>query len=385
VAQIDLSALGGRQVAEERDRWAVRRFDLTLLVGVLGLAVYGILMVYSATRRGQAVLSVGADYFVRRQVLFAIVGVVAMVVASLIDYRLAKIWAGFVYAGFIVLLLLVRTPLGSSALGAQRWFPIFGFQFSPSLFTRLGLVLALAAYLANHQGALTLRRVIACVMLAGVSMFLVFVQPDIGTTIILATILVALLIAAGARARYLALLTLLALAAIFGAFRLGVMQDWQIQRLSGFLDQSKNTQTANYNLQQSEIAIGSGGLSGRGFLKGTQTNLAFVPEQQTDFIFTVVGEELGFVGAVALFLLYLLVLWRAYRIAVTAKDPFGTYLAVGIGAMFVIQIFVNVGMTMGIMPITGIPLPFLSYGGSALIADLAAVGILQSVYMRSRS
>jgi rod shape determining protein RodA len=385
VAQIDLSALGGQQVAEERDRWAVRRFDLTLLVGVLGLAVYGILMVYSATRRGQAVLSVGADYFVRRQVLFAIVGVVAMVVASLIDYRLAKIWAGFVYAGFIVLLLLVRTPLGSSALGAQRWFPIFGFQFSPSLFTRLGLVLALAAYLANHQGALTLRRVIACVMLAGVSMFLVFVQPDIGTTIILATILVGLLIAAGARARYLALLTLLALAAIFGAFRLGVMQDWQIQRLSGFLDQSKNTQTANYNLQQSEIAIGSGGLSGRGFLKGTQTNLAFVPEQQTDFIFTVVGEELGFVGAVALFLLYLLVLWRAYRIAVTAKDPFGTYLAVGIGAMFVIQIFVNVGMTMGIMPITGIPLPFLSYGGSALIADLAAVGILQSVYMRSRS
>jgi rod shape determining protein RodA len=279
----------------------------------------------------------------------------------------------------------VRTPLGSSALGAQRWFPVFGFQFSPSLFTRLGLILALAAYLSNRQSAFTLRRVVGCVLLAGASMVLVFLQPDIGTTIILATILVALLIAAGARARYLALLTVLAVAAIFGALRLGVMQDWQIQRLSGFLDQSKNSETANYNLQQSEIAIGSGGLSGRGFLQGTQTNLAFVPEQQTDFIFTVVGEELGFVGAVGLLLLYVLVLWRAYRIAMTAKDPFGTYLAVGVGAMFAIQIFVNVGMTMGIMPITGIPLPFLSYGGSALIADLAAIGILQSVYVRSRT
>ncbi len=385
MAQLDLSALGGRQVVGERDRWAIRRFDLMLLVGVIGLAVYGIMMVYSATHRGQAVLTVGADYFVKRQVLFALVGVAVMVVVALVDYRSAKIWAGFIYAGFIILLLLVRTPLGSSALGAQRWFPVFGFQFSPSLFTRLGLILALAAYLSNRQGALPLRRVVGCVLLAALSMVLVFLQPDIGTTIILATILVALLIAAGARARYLALLTVLAMAAIFGALRLGVMQDWQIQRLSGFLDQSKNTQTANYNLQQSEIAIGSGGLSGRGFLQGTQTNLAFVPEQQTDFIFTVVGEELGFVGAVGLLLLYLLVLWRAYRIAMTAKDPFGTYLAVGVGAMFAIQIFVNVGMTMGIMPITGIPLPFLSYGGSALIADLVAVGILQSVYVRSRT
>src|SRR5438067_4575510 len=284
MAQLDLPAAAARQAVGDRDRSIVRRFDMVLLFGTLGLALYGILMVYSATHRGQAVLALGSDYFVKRQVLFAILGVAAMGVAALIDYRYLKIWPGFIYAGFIILLLLVRTPLGSSALGAQRWFPVFGFQFSPSLFTRLALILALAAYLANHHGALSLRRVMASVLLAGLSMFLVFVQPDIGTTIILATILVALLIAAGARARYLAVLAVLAVAAIFGALRLGVMQDWQVQRLSGFLDQSKNSQTANYNLHQSEIAIGSGGLSGRGYLQGTQTNLAFVPEQQTDFI-----------------------------------------------------------------------------------------------------
>ena len=171
-------------------------------------------------------------------------------------------------------------------------------------------------------------------------------------------------------------LALVATVTIFGAFQLHIIKQYQLDRLSSFLDTSHSSATATYNLNQSEIAIGAGGLTGTGYLKGTQTNLDFVPEQHTDFIFTVVGEELGFVGAVGLLLLFAVLLWRAFRIATQAADPFGTFLATGIAAMFAIQMFVNVGMTMGIMPITGIPLPFVSYGGSALIVDFIAVGLL---------
>jgi rod shape determining protein RodA len=170
--------------------------------------------------------------------------------------------------------------------------------------------------------------------------------------------------------------------AIFGAFQLHIIKQYQLDRLSSFLDTSRSSATATYNLNQSEIAIGAGGLTGTGYLKGTQTNLDFVPEQHTDFIFTVVGEELGFVGALGLLLLFAVLLWRSFRIATQAADPFGTFLATGISAMFAIQMFVNVGMTMGIMPITGIPLPFVSYGGSALIVDFIAVGLLLNIRIR---
>jgi len=215
-------------------------------------------------------------------------------------------------------------------------------------------------------------------------MFLVFIQPDIGTTIILATIMVAQLVVAGTRVRYLVVLALTALVAIVGAFQLHIIKEYQIERLTSFLDSSgtSTSATASYNLQQSEIAIGAGGLTGTGYLRGSQTNLDFVPEQHTDFIFTVVGEELGFAGAALLMVLFAILLWRTYRIAAQARDPFGTYLAAGIAAMFAIQMFVNVGMTMGIMPITGIPLPFVSYGGSALIADFIAIGLLLNIRAR---
>jgi rod shape determining protein RodA len=210
----------------------------------------------------------------------------------------------------------------------------------------------------------------------------VFIQPDMGSTIILAAIMVALLVVSGAKARYLAILALAAAIGIFGAFQLHVVKDYQIQRLTSFLDPKADAQRAGYNKQQAEIAIGAGGFTGRGFLKGTQTNLDFVPAQHTDFIFTVVGEELGFIGAVVLLLLFAVVLWRAFRIALLAKDPFGTYLAVAIGTMIAIQVFVNIGMTIGIMPITGIPLPLISYGGSGLVADLIGIGLLINIHMR---
>jgi len=169
---------------------------------------------------------------------------------------------------------------------------------------------------------------------------------------------------------------------IFLAFQLGVIKDYQLARLSGFLDPSKDTQTTNYNRAQAEIAIGSGGIFGAGYLGGTQTNLNFVPEQHTDFIFTVVGEEFGFFGSVIVLALFAILLWRAIRISYLSKDPFGTYVAAGIASMFAIQMFVNVGMVIGIMPITGIPLPFVSYGGSSMIANFMGIGTLLNIHMR---
>ena len=368
--------------ASVREGSPLRHADPVLAFAAVGLAVYGLLMIYSATHRSLLLLGQNPDYYAKRQAIFLVLGVIAMVVTALIDYRIVKAWAPVIYVGAVGLLILVRTPIGSSALGSQRWFQFAGFQFSPSLFSRLALTLMLAAFLSDIKGELPLRDVIRAVVIAAIPMFFVFIQPDLGTTIILATILVTLLVVAGTRVRYLVLLTAAAMLAIFGAFQLNIIKQYQVNRLVGFMDQSKSPTDANYNLQQSKIAIGSGGLTGMGYLKGTQTNLDFVPEQHTDFIFTAVGEELGFAGAAALLVLFSVLLWRAYRIAFTAKDPFGTFVAAGIAAMITIQMFINIGMTIGIMPITGIPLPFISYGGSGLIADFIGIGLLESIRIR---
>jgi len=365
---------------ERSDR--LRNVDVTLLAAFVLLAAAGLMMVYSATNQSLSAFGQNPGYYLKRQAVFLAAGMVALVVAAALDYRLVKIYAPFFYLFAVAALLLVQTPLGSAAQGAQRWFQIGAFQLSPSLFARLALIAMLAAYLSEAKGDLSLRHVLTATTIAAIPMVLVFIQPDIGTTIILAGIMVAPLVVSGAKARHLILLALVAFVAIFGAFQLGIVKDYQIQRLPSFLDPHDDAQAAGYNKQQAEIAIGAGGLTVRGYLHGTQTNLDYVPAQHTDFIFTVVGEEFGFVGAVALLALFGVLLWRAFRIALFAKDPFGTFLAVGVAAMFAVQIFVNVGMTIGIMPITGIPLPFISYGGSALIADCIGVGLLVNVHAR---
>ncbi len=381
MAQLDASAFPGR-TRSLAERLPLRHVDLSLVFASVLLAVYGVMMVYSATHRSQAVRSLDPTYFVKRQAIFLVIGLIAMTVAMLFDYRLLRLVAPVAYVGFVLLLLLVQTGLGTRALGAQRAFSVGGFQISPSLFMRAVLIVTLAAYLSGKQGSPRFSRVLGAVVLAAIPILLVLKQPDIGTSIVLATILLAELVIAGVRARHLVVLALIAVIGVFGVLQTHMIKDWQLRRLTVFLDPTNNTLSAAYNLHQSEIAIGSGGVDGRGYLKGSQTNLAFVPEQQTDFIFTVVGEEFGFVGAIVLLMLFLLVLWRAYRIALTSRDPFGTYIAVGVAAMFTIQIFINVGMTIGIMPITGIPLPFISYGGSALIADFIGIGLLLNVHMR---
>ena len=219
-------------------------------------------------------------------------------------------------------------------------------------------------------------------IVSAVPMLLVFIQPDIGTTIVLVAIVVGILVVAGTRPRHLLALALTSIVLVALAFQLHVIRDYQIARLTGFLDPQNSADATKYNRDQAEIAIGAGGLFGSGYLHGTQTNLDFVPEQHTDFIFTVVGEEFGFVGAAFVLMLFAILIWRAIRISYLSKDPFGTYVAAGVASMFAIQMFVNVGMVLGIMPITGIPLPFVSYGGSAMLANFIAAGLLLNVHMR---
>ncbi len=367
------------------ERRPIRHIDPALLVAMLLLIVSGLFMVYSATHQSLEAVELDPGTYLKRQSTFAALGIVIVMLMASFDYRFLRIYAGMIYGASIALLLLVRTPLGTTVKGSQRWFELFGFQLTPSELTKIALIVMLATYLAELRrtsGELSLQHVYAATAIAAIPAVLVFLQPDLGTSIVLVSILVGILVVAGARGRHLGILALTAIVLIFGALQLGLVREYQIARITGFLDPQNDPQRSGWNRQQAEIAIGSGGLTGTGYLEGSQTNLDFVPEQHTDFIFTVVGEEFGFVGAVGMLLAFAVLLWRAFRIALLSKDPFGTYVAAGIAAMFAIQIFVNVGMTIGIMPITGITLPFVSYGGSSLLTNAIAVGLLQNVHMR---
>jgi rod shape determining protein RodA len=365
------------------ERRPIRHLDPLLLVMAALLSLVGLLAVYSATHQAPLELGGDAGFFLKRQIAWLSLGVVVLLLAALFDYRFYKIYAPFLYVAVLALLVLVQTPLGTSVKGAQRWFELGGFQAAPSEYMKIALCLMLAAVLSEIRDVeLSLADVLRATAIAGVPMALVFLQPDIGTSIVIAAILVGILVVAGASARHLAVLAIGAVVLGVAAFQLGVIEDYQIQRLTGFLDPANDPQATGYNRNQAEIAIGAGGVFGRGYLDGTQTNLDFVPEQHTDFVFTVIGEEFGFAGGVFVILLFALLIWRAIRISFVAKDPFGTYVAAGIASMFAIQMFINVGMVIGIMPITGIPLPFVSYGGSAMVANFAGVGLLLNIHMR---
>jgi len=360
-----------------------RHIDVSLLAAVLSIAAIGLLMVYFATERKLIAQGISARYYVERQAIFVLIGVVAMIAVATIDYRIYRDFAPVVYAVVLFGLAAVISPLGASSKGHQAWFPLGSFQLQPSEMSKIAIVLCLAAYIGNRrEGGLDGRRLLTVIVIAGAPMALIMLQPDIGTDLVFACILAGALLVGGARPRHLAVLAVIAALGVFGIIRAGVMQQYQVDRLTAFLDQQHNAQQSTYNLQQSKIAIGSGGLTGKRLGRGTQTNLSYVPEQHTDFVFTVVGEELGFVGSSLLLLLFAFVVWRIWRAAVLAKDTTGTLICVGILALLVFQVFENVGMTMGIMPITGIPLPFVSYGGSAVLAYFVGIGLVLNVHMR---
>jgi rod shape determining protein RodA len=361
---------------------AWRHVDLLMVAATIGILAISLLMIYSSTRQRQIQAGLDPAFFLKRQALFVVVGLVALVLVTLVDYETIRNAVPALYGGALFVLLLVLTPLGTERRGTQAWFQVGPYQFEPSEVAKLVLIVTLAAYCANHRGDLDTTRLVTALALASGPLLLIYLQPDVGTAMVFVAILMGVLLVGGATGRQIGVLTLLGLTAIVGILQLGVLKDYQRDRLAAFLDPKEDVQRSAYNLNQSKIAIAAGGFGGRGLFQGTQTNLSFVPEQHTDFIFTAVGEELGFIGGFTLLCLFGLVMWRTWRTAAEAKDEFGRLLCVGVLSMLVFQVFENVGMTMGITPIAGIPLPLMSYGGSATVASLMAVGLVLNVHMR---
>lgn len=359
--------------------------DWILALSALAMALFGLVMIYTATRSGLVVQGLPGTYFLKRQGVFVMLSFVIMVLIWRSDYRRVEQIATGVYIVLLSLLVAVLSPFGSNALGAQRWFAVGPLQIQPSEFAVLAVILAVATYCNRRPDGLTLRDVSRLLVMAGVPIGLILVQPDLGTAIILSVVLLVMLAVAGVPGRILLLLILAALVIVVVAVAGGFLSSYQIHRLTSFLNQNSNNpslQTAIYNVKQAKNAIGSGGLWGSGIGHGVQTNLGYVPEQQTDFIFTAVGEQLGFIGSTLVLSALGFVGYRMIRAAMNARDILGQLLCVGVFAFFTFSVFQNAGMTMGIMPVTGIPLPFLSYGGSAALVFFTATGIVLSVEAR---
>lgn len=359
------------------DTW--QSVDAILAACVLMLGGLGLVMVYSATRGSEPPYN---QSFVVRQALFIAVGLGAMIVVTLYDYRRIRDWAWVPFIGAVVLLVAVISPLGSNIKGSQRWFSIGPFTVQPSEFTKVALVIALAAMLAGWAGQVDVGRLVRLLVISAVPMVLVLAQPDLGTALQYMAIVVVMLLVGGVRARYLMVLLAIGLVLSTVVLTSDTLASYQRDRLTSFIDPTSDSQGITYNQNQSVTAVASGGLFGQGLFDGPQTQLRFVPEQETDFIFTVVTEELGFVGGALVLGLYGMLCWRIWRIAQQARDLFGTLLATGVLIIFVFQIFANVGMATGIMPVTGIPLPLVSYGGSSVLTMSVAAGLALSVGVR---
>lgn len=365
----------------------VRRLDWVLFAALGGLLAYGLWAVDGITR-----LDVPGepDYFVVRQAIFTVMGLLGMAVVVFVDPEYYRRYWKLVYALTLFLLLTVMA-VGADVRGSTRWIDVGFFRFQPSEFGKLLMALVLAAVLTGRARRIGEWRTTASVVgIAAVPTFLVFIQPDIGTSLVYVAIVAAALFFAGTRWRDLgvlaALAVLVSMTVLWFAPSLGVeiLEPYQRDRITAFLDPTENPQGAAYNINQSITAVGSGGSTGRGIAGATQTNLDYLPEHHTDFVFASLGEQRGFVGVSALLLLYLLLLWRGIRVIATARDAFCATVAGAIVFGLLFQIFVNVGMTIGIAPITGIPLPFVSVGGSAMVTNLLAVGVLQAIATRRR-
>jgi rod shape determining protein RodA len=376
-----------RRVEVTGVRELARRFDWLLFGAVAALVGYGLYLVAGITRDD---IADDPDYFVVRQGVYAALGAAGMVGLALLDPEVYRRYWRFLYGTTVVVLLLVL-PLGTEIRGSQRWITIGSFQFQPSELAKLVVILSVGAFLAaraRHIGES--RVVLGAVGLAAVPAALVFVQPDIGTALVYCMALAAMLFVGGVRWLHLAALgtvvATLAASIVWALPSVGVqvLEDYQMKRLTAFIDREADLQESGYNVEQSILAVGAGGLRGRGVEGATQTNFDFLPEHATDFAFASLAEQRGFIGAAILLLLYLLVVWRGLRVLTYASDAYSAIIAGGIVLALLFQVFVNVGMTMGIAPVTGIPLPFVSVGGSSLITNLLAVGVLQAIHARRR-
>jgi rod shape determining protein RodA len=365
----------------------IARLDWWMLLGVAAIVGYGLWAISGITHHD---VPGDAGYFVNRQFVFVAIGVVGLVVAILIDPDVYRRYQKHLY--LITLLIFIVVFLeGEVSRGSRRWIDLGFFRFQPSEFGKLLVVLALAGFLADRFKRIgESRTVVAAVALGLPPILFVFIQPDIGSALVYVAALFALLFVAGVRWPHLAVIGAIAAIGVTSVLWLlpasgvDVLKPYQKDRLTGFLHPAQDPRGSTYNVAQSITAVGSGGFEGRGVKGATQTNLQFLPEHATDFAFASLAEQRGFLGAGFLLMLYLFVVWRGLKVIAVARDPFSAIAAGGIVFAFLFQVFVNVGMTIGIAPVTGIPLPMISVGGSSMVANLCAIGVLQAIYARGR-
>jgi rod shape determining protein RodA len=384
----------GRAAARARRREAadvasfVRRLDWILIGSVGALVGYGLWAIAGITRHD---IASDEGYYLTRQAIFVVIGSAGLLAAVLVDPEFYRTRWRTIFGGTAFVIAIVLLAGAGSIRGSKRWLDLGFFRFQPSEFGKVLFILALAGFLAERSRRLNEVRTTATALgLASIPIFLVFLQPDVGTALVYCAAVAAVLFVAGTPWSHLGLLGASAIGVavlVLGALPaagLPVLKDYQQKRLTSFLNPDNDPGGATYNITQSKNAIGAGQLRGRGVDNATQTTLNFLPEHHTDFVFASLAEERGFVGAGLLLMLYLLVVWRGFRIVALARDAFSAIVAGGLVFALLFQVFVNVGMTMGIAPITGIPLPFVSVGGSSMIANLIAIGILLSISVRSR-
>ena len=365
----------------------VRQLDLVLLGAVALLLIIGSLLVSASTRDWYDSQGLDPHFYLKRHLLNIVIGIFLAAMTAAVDYRLLRAYTPVLWGLAVIGLTAVLIPgVGETINGARAWIALpGGFSVQPAEFAKLAIIVGMAMVLAEKRDGEKDPRNIDVLQALGVAslpVLLIFVQPDVGTILIVCCSVVAIIAVSGAPARWIAGLLMIAVLGGVGAVQFNILQDYQLKRLQSFINPQADPQESGYQLQQARITIGSGGFLGKGLYKGPQSNGRFVPEQQTDFIFTVAGEELGFVGSSGIIALFAVILWRAGRLARRTTDLFGRLVVSGVMAWFAFQFFENVGMALGLMPMTGVPLPFLSYGGTSMFATLMAVGLLQNVHAR---
>ncbi|RII08690.1 Lipid II flippase FtsW [Streptomyces sp. YIM 130001] len=388
--------MGGFSVSgygPERGTWAkllardslARRLDWPILLAGIALSTIGTALIYSATRNRSELNQGDPYYFLLRHIMNTGIGLALMIGTIWLGHRTLRTVVPILYGVSVFLILLVLTPLGTTINGAHAWIKLpGGFSLQPSEFVKITIILGMAMLLAARVDAGDRahpdhRTVMQALGLAVVPILVVLLMPDLGSVMVMAVIVLGVLLASGASNRWVFGLLGAGTAGALAVWQLGLLDDYQIARFAAFANPALDPAGVGYNTNQARIAIGSGGLTGTGLFEGSQTTGQFVPEQQTDFVFTVAGEELGFVGAALILVLLGVVLWRACSIARHTTELYGTIVAAGIIAWFAFQTFENIGMTLGIMPVAGLPLPFVSYGGTSMFAVWIAVGLLQSI------
>ena len=357
----------------------LKKLDITLLTSVVILILLGLIIIFSTSYN-----SAGTDFLnLKKQAIFSVIGFALMILASLFDYRALKNWTGMLYV-LVCFVLVAVLFSGSSIRGATSWFDFGFFSVQPSEFVKIIMIIILAKYLSEAKNYLNdFKKIIVSGIYVSLPIVLIIFQPDFGSALVILFIWIAMVFVTGTKTKYMAMIFIFGIISFVGSW-FYVFEDYQKNRITTFINPQSDPLGAGYNVDQSIIAVGSGNIWGKGLGHGSQSQLNFLPEKHTDFIFAAIAEEMGLIGAFLILGLFAIIFYRLFKIILETQDNFGKLLVLGVAFTLIFHISVNIGMNVGIMPVTGIPLPFISYGGSSLISFLIMMGIVQSVYMRGK-